>query len=565
MMLPKCIKDPIKEFFLDQILKRMPFFQKLQQIEGIWNRLEDAAITILKQVFVDGNLRGAIWTFFSTMLDLLGLPPQLVMRVIAKGAQNLNDILNDPLGFLGNFLSALKLGFQQFFGKIGTYLLSGLQAWLLGQLEGTGIEIPKDVSFKSMLKLAFQILGITVDMLVRILEEVSGKKGLKAKIDRAIGAISKAWEWFEKLVSQGKEGESFWDRLSNAVGSIWDMILDGVAAWLEKTIVVRALAWVAEKLDPTGIMAVITTVIDVFNIIQSIMAKAREIFEIIERVLDGIGDLIKGILAAAATAVEKALGAAIPVAMALLSALVGLDGVVDQVKETIEDLREKVEDGIRQVMTSIKEWLLQFFGGSDGKDTIAAALEEIKSEGEAESDDGEISKSEADAIKDKVNLDHPEVIEIGPVQDGGETWDFEYVQRKKAQVAKRKVPKVYIEPSKHPESAQHAEEAMNAGKPSIVTLDRGPSASQRRARSVYAYKSKHDCEKDGTGYRKPPCALQGEEYDEYPLAMFEENAGTAHVKPINGSDNGGSGSSMMHQCKPFADKNQVKVVVDDKP
>lgn len=428
MLLPKCIKDPIKEFFLTQILGRLPFFQKLQQIEGVWERLQAAAITILKQVFVDGNLRGAIWTFFSTMLNILGLPPQLVTRVIAKGAQALGDILNDPLGFLGNFLQAMKLGLEGFFNNIGTHLLGGLQAWLFSQFEGTGIEMPQDFSFKSMLKLVFQVLGITVDMLLEILEEVTGRKGLKAKVQRVIGAISNAWDWFQKLIAESKEGESLWDRLSNAVGSIWDFILNGVVGWLEQTIVKRALAWIAKKLDPTGVMAVITTIIDVFALLEAVMSKAKEIFEMIERVLDRIGEIIKGILPAAAEVLERALAAAIPVAMAILAAVVGLDGAVDTVKEEIQKLREKVRDGIKRVMTSIKDWILRMLGGNkdDGKDTIAAALQEIDTEAERESDEGEVKQDEAEAIKNKVNLDHPQVIEISSVKDGGETWDFEY-------------------------------------------------------------------------------------------------------------------------------------------
>ncbi|MCX7099068.1 MAG: DUF4157 domain-containing protein [Methylococcales bacterium] len=439
MLLPKCIKDPIKEFFLTQILGRLPFFQKLQKAEGIWERLQAAAITILKQVFVDGNLRGAIWTFFSTMLDILGLPPQLVTRVIAKGAQALGDILNDPLGFLGNLLRAMKLGLERFFNNIGKHLLGGLQAWLFSQLEGTDIEMPQDISFKSMLKLAFQVLGITVDMLLEILEEVTGKKGLKAKIQRIIGAISNAWDWFQKLITESKEGESFWDRLSNAVGSIWDFILDGIVGWLEQTVVKRAMAWVAKKLDPTGVMAVITTVIDVFALVEAIMSKAKEIFEMIERVLDRIGDIIKGILPAAAEVLERALAAAIPVAMAILAAVVGLDGAVDAIKDEIEKLRKKVRDGIKQVMTSIKDWILRLFGGDkdDGKDTIAAALQEIDTEADRESDEGEVKQDEAEAIKNKVNLDHSGVIEITSVTSAGENWDFEYVQKAKKSVPKK--------------------------------------------------------------------------------------------------------------------------------
>ncbi|MBL7816711.1 MAG: DUF4157 domain-containing protein [Saprospiraceae bacterium] len=444
MMLPDCIKEPIKKFLLEQILERMPFFQKLKNIENIWERLEAAALVILKQIFIDFDLRKALWTFYSTMLDIIGVPPQLVTRVIAKAAQNLSDILDDPLGFLGNFLKSLKLGFEQFFNNFGTHLLSGLQAWLLGKLEGTGIEMPKDFSFKSMLKLAFDILGITVDMLLRNLEEVTGKKGLKAKIERVIGAISKAFEWFEKLMSQGEEGGSFWDRLESAIGNIWDTILDTVAGWLEQTIVVKALAWIASKLDPTGIMAIITTIMDVFNVIQAIAEKAREILEIIEKVLDGIGDLIKGIIAAAANILERALAAAIPVAMAVLSAIVGLDGVVDQVKEAITKLREKVEAGVKRVMTAIKNWIERLLGGGQDEeegDSIEKALQEIETEGEKEQDENEITPQEAENIKNKVNAGHPTKIQITNVQEGEETWNFAFIQKVKKKDSPVKVDK----------------------------------------------------------------------------------------------------------------------------
>ncbi|KAA6439398.1 DUF4157 domain-containing protein [Dyadobacter flavalbus] len=387
-LLPDCIKEPIKKFFIEQILGRLSFFQKLKQAENIWERIEDMAIVALKQVFIDGDLGKAIWTFYSTMLDIIGIPPQLVTRVIAKAAQSLSDIMADPLGFLGHFISALKLGFEQFFNQLGTHLLSGLQAWLLSKLEGTGIEMPKDFSFMSMLKLAFQILGITVDMLLKQLEEVTGKKGLKQKIENYIGVISDAWEWFQKLMNQGPEGGSIWDKLEAAVGSIWDMVLDGIIGWLEETIVVKALAWIAQKLDPTGVMAVITTVIDVFVVFKAVVEKAREILEMIERVLDDIGSLIMGIIDKAAVVLETAIASAIPVAMAIMSSLFGLNGVVDKVKEVIQELRQKVENGIRKVMEKIKGWIEKLFGKSEDE---ADELFEIHKSFEAEGEPHELN------------------------------------------------------------------------------------------------------------------------------------------------------------------------------
>lgn len=388
-ILPDCIKEPVKKFFIEQILGRLSFFQKLKEAENIWERIENMAIVALKQIFIDGDLGKAIWIFYSTMLDIIGIPPQLVTRVIAKAAQSISDIMADPLGFLGHFISALKLGFEQFFNNLGTHLLSGLQAWLLSKLEGTGIEMPKDFSFMSMLKLAFQILGITVDMLLKQLEEVTGKKGLKEKIEKYIGVISDAWEWFQKLMNQGPEGGSIWDKLEAAVGSIWDMILDGVIGWLEETIVGKALAWIAQKLDPTGIMAIITTVIDVFVVFQAVVEKAREILEMIERVLDDIGALILGIIDKAAVVLETAIASAVPVAMAIMSSLFGLNGVVDQVKEVIQELRQKVENGIRKVMEKIKSWIEKLFG--KGEEEEGEELIEIHKSFETEGEPHELN------------------------------------------------------------------------------------------------------------------------------------------------------------------------------
>ncbi|MBA5868949.1 MAG: hypothetical protein GDA68_02920 [Nitrospira sp. CR2.1] len=67
----------------------------------------------------------------------------------------------------------------------------------------------------------------------------------------------------------------------------------------------------------------------------------------------------------------------------------------------------------------------------DGKDTLAAALQEIDTEAERESDEGEVKQDEAEAIKNKVNQDHSDVIEISSVHPVGLSWEFEYVQRVK--------------------------------------------------------------------------------------------------------------------------------------
>jgi hypothetical protein len=103
------------------------------------------------------------------------------------------------------------------------------------------------------------------------------------------------------------------------------------------------------------------------------------------------------------------------------------------------------------------------------------------------------------------------------------------------------VPTVYIDADRHPETAQHVQEAQNGTiwrgdtstsgtpLPSVLTIDR-PNAKANRAASLRGIPTR-----------------PGQDRDEYPPAMFEEGGQGASVKYIDPSDNRGAGSSMRHQ------------------
>ncbi|MBS4769970.1 DNRLRE domain-containing protein [Carnobacteriaceae bacterium zg-ZUI240] len=101
---------------------------------------------------------------------------------------------------------------------------------------------------------------------------------------------------------------------------------------------------------------------------------------------------------------------------------------------------------------------------------------------------------------------------------------------------------IQVSKSKYPQSAQHIQDARSAGQPSILTIDRSV-ANENRSQSL-------------KGIDKIP----GKDLDEYPPAMFAEGGKGASVRPINKSDNRGSGSSMGHQLRGF--DNGTKVFID---
>jgi RHS repeat-associated protein len=106
---------------------------------------------------------------------------------------------------------------------------------------------------------------------------------------------------------------------------------------------------------------------------------------------------------------------------------------------------------------------------------------------------------------------------------------------------------VYIDPSKYPASAGHAGDAIAAGKPDVLTVNRPGSADNRA---------------DAMSGTKPQA---GADRDEYPPAVTKEGGAGASVRPIPPGDNRGAGGSLGQQIKDVPNGGQIKINVRPKP
>ncbi|WP_332651498.1 NucA/NucB deoxyribonuclease domain-containing protein [Lysinibacillus sp. 54212] len=104
---------------------------------------------------------------------------------------------------------------------------------------------------------------------------------------------------------------------------------------------------------------------------------------------------------------------------------------------------------------------------------------------------------------------------------------------------------VEISRNKYPESTKHIEDAIANGQPEVLTIDRSGSKANRKASLK--------------GIDKVP----GKDLDEYPPAMFKEGGDGASVRPINPSDNRGSGSTFGHKLRPYPNGTKVKYKITD--
>ena len=103
------------------------------------------------------------------------------------------------------------------------------------------------------------------------------------------------------------------------------------------------------------------------------------------------------------------------------------------------------------------------------------------------------------------------------------------------------VKKVYIDPDKYPEQAQHIADAQESGQPSVLTVDR-QGAKENRKESL-------------AGVPTSP----GKDRDEYPPAISQEGGAGASVRPINSSDNRGAGASMGNQLRDVPDGGKFQL------
>ncbi len=347
-LVPECLSGPIEDFLLHQILGRIPIFSSLLEIPDIWARVEAVALEILTQVFVDGDLAGAAWTFFSNVLALIGIPPDLVVRILAKAATAVGSILTDPIGFLLNLVSAAVQGFAQFFENIGSHLLDGVAGWLFGAVAEAGLTLPTDLSFASIIGFVFQILDITIDRVFSRLALQVGPE-VVANLRGALDVATGVWSWVVILVNEGPAG--LWEDLQEQLSGLWSTVLQSAVTWISEVVITQSVLWLASFVDISGITAIVNTLIAIYRAVESAAAYLNDMLLIVDRFLDGVVGIAEGDLDQAAGFMENALARTLPVAIGFLAYQCGLGNVGSHVRELVEAVREMVNAGL--------DWLIE--------------------------------------------------------------------------------------------------------------------------------------------------------------------------------------------------------------
>jgi hypothetical protein len=263
--------------------------------------------------------------------------------VVAKIKKVVKDIADDPMKFANNLLKGLAEGFGKFFDNFGTHLIKGFLSWLLGGLKD--VQIPKDVSVKSIVTFFLQIMGITWPNIRKILVKLIGAKN--------VALIEKVYSLVSLLIEKGPEGiyEMIKEKLDPQ--SIVDQVINLAVDFMVTAIIKQVTARIIALFNPAG--AIVQALEAIYRVLKWIFQNAAKIFTLVETVVNGIANILSGNTSGFAAAVEKALGMLIAPVISFIADYLSLGDLPSIVADKVKSMREWILGLIEQALTWIIE------------------------------------------------------------------------------------------------------------------------------------------------------------------------------------------------------------------
>ena len=291
------------------------------------------------------------------ILIVMNFPFDLINNIIARAMQAFELIKKDPVGFLKNLLRAIKQGFIQFFDNILTHLFNGLKVWFLSEVKAAGIPLPTDFTVMGVIKWLLTVLDVTMEKIWKKLEERLGKpkvdkiKKMIAMAEKVTNAAGEAYAFIQDVQQRGFMAVMI-DKVKEQLSNVWEMVLEAVKSFVMDQIIKKVTTKLLSMLDPTGIMAVVNSVIALYKAIQSFIRYLRQMLEIVNSFVEGTLQIAQGATKKAADFLEGALSSSIPIVIGFLANQVGLN-LSERLKDALELVREKVDKGLTWVIDKV--------------------------------------------------------------------------------------------------------------------------------------------------------------------------------------------------------------------
>ena len=290
--------------------------------KGLWDKAKDA-------------VGGAIETILKLKDMLLG--------VLARAAGAVEKIIKDPIGFLGNFVSAVKTGVMNFGSNILEHLKEGLKGWLFGALAEAGIEIPETFDLKGIIKLILSLLGLTWNTIrTRILKVIP---------EPVMALLEKGVDFIQAIMSEGVVG--LWKWIAGKMGDLKELVLGKMQDFVVTKVITAGITWLISLLNPAA--AFIKACKMIYDAVMWFVDNAARLKEFVDSILDSVESIASGGVGAVAGYIEKTLAQAVPMVISGLASLLGLGGIADKIKSILETVQKPVMKVVDQLIgTAVK-------------------------------------------------------------------------------------------------------------------------------------------------------------------------------------------------------------------
>jgi len=258
--------------------------------------------------------------------------------------QVVGTIISDPIGFCSNLFSGVAQGFTNFGSNIVNHLQTGMIGWLTGALGPMGIEIPDDVfSLKGIFSLVTQIMGVTWGF-------IRGK-AVKLLGENTVSLMETGFELFQIAQRDGIMG--LWEHLKEEFNDLKETVMGSIREMLITQVLQAGIKWVLSLLNPAS--AFVKAVLMIIDVVKFFMERGSQIIEMVSAFIEGVQAVASGSVGKVASAIENALGKALPVIIGFLASILGISGLASKVTKIIKKIKKRIDDAIEKLILKAKK------------------------------------------------------------------------------------------------------------------------------------------------------------------------------------------------------------------
>ena len=363
-LIPACIRNPVIDYLIPLILRQVELFQELVRDNEAWQKTKADVMHIVKLVFEDHDLHGALRAVFRLILRGFNIPPELLGTIQQKAIKAWDVVSKKPLAFIKNLLRSVGHGFGLLWKNITGHLTYGLERWLIGPLADKGIQAPASwTDPKALFGFALDVMGLSVDHIFELLK----KRFDAAKVDKLrsiYGKVKSAWAWVQQSIDTSKSPAENTKGLIEQAKGFAASVFSGLAQWIAGKVATELAAYAVAAAASAGISAVLDAFRRIYKALLTAKRWMRQILDMVNEALDDVGAVASGAIDKVGEKFEKLMHRGMPVVISFLGDQVGLGDLPTRLRAVIDTLRAKVDIAILWLIDKIKAALDALVAGA---------------------------------------------------------------------------------------------------------------------------------------------------------------------------------------------------------